>query len=172
MQVESAKDYPNEVLEKTLYDLEGISYRLRGYGRMAFVFTILNLGLFILSLSLIRFTSFSDLKLITILSLPVILGCIVIFYLIIYEGLRKQGDTLFEEISDELQWNVQKNLSAGDKPIADERPLLLARITLRTFARTTDLPLVPGRFGPAIYTVANILIIFLVYYSAGVFRNF
>jgi hypothetical protein len=62
----------------------------------------------------------------------------------LFELLRRQGDVLFEELSNELQW--------GSKlPSTANKPRIGQRIVLRDFVQASDLLLVPGRFGPAIY---------------------
>jgi hypothetical protein len=48
--------------------------------------------------------------------------------------------------------------------MAEQRPEINARITLRTYARATDLPLIPGKFGPAIYVAFNLVLLFLAYW--------
>lgn len=89
-----------------------------------------------------------------------VLVCVVYF-----ETLRKRGDVIFEELSDDLQWYIRdgKKLQThtGDyddsESWAEERPTLSARIVLRAFSQAADLPLIPGRFGPAIYAGINLL---------------
>jgi hypothetical protein len=85
--------------------------------------------------------------------------------LIAYEYERKRGDALFEEISDELQWYVRE----GDTESAS-RPVIGARVVLRSFARGVDLPLAPGKFGPAIYFLVNAISIFLQLYYIRFWR--
>lgn len=78
------------------------------------------------------------------------LGAASLALIVFYESLKKRGEALFEEISDELEWDVR---GSEGRQSAEGRPELRARIALRTFARTTDLPLIPGKYGPAIYAV-------------------
>jgi hypothetical protein len=72
---------------------------------------------------------------------------------LVYDRIRRRGDASFEEISDEFQWYLSRPTVEGSVT-----PPLDVRIALRTFARTSDLPLVPGRFGPAIYAVVDIVV--------------
>lgn len=77
--------------------------------------------------------------------------------IVAYEYQLRVGRVLFEEISDEFQWRIRGEIgdgSGGDE--SDESAPLEARVSLREFARTIDLPLVPGKFGPAIYVLVNI----------------
>jgi hypothetical protein len=71
-----------------------------------------------------------------------------------HERRRKTGDALFEVISDEFQFGLQKKMRrpSGSK----RRPYLDARIVLREYSGAADLPLVPGKFGPGIYALLNI----------------
>ena len=83
---------------------------------------------------------------------------------VVFEGRRKEGDVLFKEISDELQWYVrfQKKDKIDISPSTPEhRPDLQARLALRAFAQSSDLPLVPGKYGPLAYALVNILSIAL-----------
>ncbi|HEY0459224.1 MAG TPA: hypothetical protein VGC97_08820 [Pyrinomonadaceae bacterium] len=84
-------------------------------------------------------------------------------FVVIYDSRLKQGNAIFEEISDELQWNINKapTQSNSSSAVADNRPELETRIILRTYARTTDLPLFPGKYGPALYIFLNIISFFL-----------
>jgi hypothetical protein len=86
------------------------------------------------------------------------------------ESWRKRGDALFEEISDELQWNIRGTRLLKDKSPAKERPEIQARVVLRTFARASDLPIIPGKFGPAIYITVNLLITFLAIFLPRVLK--
>jgi hypothetical protein len=86
-----------------------------------------------------------------------------IVILIGYERLHKRGDTLFDEISDELSWFTQPSRgqpSVGPAPVAT--PPIDVRVALRSFTRNADLPLVAGRFGPAVYGLVNLLIMIFV----------
>jgi hypothetical protein len=86
------------------------------------------------------------------------------FSTVLYEACRRRGDVLFEEISDELQWRIPPQAPTGlksriDSSVAAMRPHLNVRITLRTYAKTTDLPLFPGKFGPGLYFIYNVIVL-------------
>jgi hypothetical protein len=85
-----------------------------------------------------------------------------ILCLLVYQSLRRSGDVLFAELSDELQWHLTE--SAADRqissayanrldPLSDNigRPSLSIRIALRSFVKNTGLPLVDGPGGTQIY---------------------
>lgn len=75
---------------------------------------------------------------------------------LVFESLRRRGNALFEEISDEFQWHLTEKyrdaLPSSDAP----RPPLRYRVELRSFSRASDLPLAPGLPGPAAYVLINI----------------
>lgn len=76
--------------------------------------------------------------------------------LLCYDRLRKKGDVIFEEISDEFQWYIRKGNYVNVKEgTPQEGPALRARVLLRTFATTANLPLAPGKYGPGIYFLIN-----------------
>ncbi|HYW07127.1 MAG TPA: hypothetical protein VE913_09240 [Longimicrobium sp.] len=83
--------------------------------------------------------------------------------LIRYERLHKRGDTLFDEISDELSWFTQPSRGQpSSRPAPVATPPIDVRVVLRSFTRNADLPLVAGRFGPGVYGLINLLVIFFV----------
>lgn len=70
-----------------------------------------------------------------------------------FETRRKLGDVYFKELSDEIQ--AQRRF-AESSPAG--RPKLSARIALRSFAETADLPLIPGKYGPVSYILINLAV--------------
>jgi hypothetical protein len=167
MDRDSTANRPLDDLRGSLSDLRFISKRLQRYGFIALIFTVVNFASLILTLSL-RFLPLGTLTTIFFaFYLPLIATVTALVAIVRYDNLRKRGDALFEEISDELQWNVRQNLT---ETIARERPELNARVALRSFARATDLPLIPGKYGPGIYATINFVILFLSYYLVRLFR--
>lgn len=81
--------------------------------------------------------------------------------LYLYDDRRKRGEVLFEEISDELEWYV-----SNDKDNVNlKRPQIGARIALRSFTKTTDLPFVSGKIGILFYLTLNItLVVISIFY--------
>jgi hypothetical protein len=153
----SERDRGTNPLQSSLDRLEYISLKLRQFGMFTFLSTLIYI-LIVLFLTLgIKYTYSLLIRsgglFITLATLNLLLSlsCVVM-----YESLRRRGDTLFEEISDELQWKIGRE--ARNEKVANESPPLNARVVLRTFARTTDLPLVPGKFGPAVYAGINVLL--------------
>jgi hypothetical protein len=78
--------------------------------------------------------------------------------LIVYQDIqRRKGNVIYEEISDEFQ--REGALPSGKS--------LEARLILRSFVHSSELPLAPGRYGPLIYFLVNIAVTILV---VGVLR--
>lgn len=160
MDRESTVNQPLDDLSGSLYDLRFITLRLQRYSFIAVISTVLNFAALILSLSL-RFLPVGFFTGVLIaFYVPLLTAVTAVVAMVRYDTLRKRGDALFEEISDELQWNVRQN---GTGTIAKERPELNVRVALRSFARATDLPLLPGTYGPGIYVAVNCVILFLSY---------
>lgn len=93
----------------------------------------------------------------------VLIPVCALFLLIIYEFMRKKGNTLFSEISDELEWNLKTGESR------DETPSINARIILRSFVNASELPFFRGKYGAGIYLLINVVsLIFSVISLVGV----
>lgn len=86
-----------------------------------------------------------------ILSISGIVSGCGVFTLFMHEKLRKNGDVIFNEVSDELQWQLERDHDTSSNRAETERPQLLIRIILRSFIRNTDLPVAPGKLGPLVY---------------------
>ncbi len=88
--------------------------------------------------------------------------------LLFYERLRRNGDTLFTELSDELQWrlNLEHSALASDRSWElgsseldrSVRPPLSMRVVLRSFVKNTDLPLTRGAAGTQVYLLIGIVL--------------
>lgn len=77
-----------------------------------------------------------------------------------FEMVKKNGEAIFEELSDEFQWNLRSGKRGNLSPSALRPPLEL-RVELRSFLSASNLPLAPERSGPLIYMLLNLLV-FLV----------
>jgi hypothetical protein len=89
----------------------------------------------------------------------------ILFLAVHFETIRKRGDVLFKEISDELQWNVRFSDPDGTAP--PRRPSFDARLALRSFAHASDLPLVPGRYGPLAYALVDLMSVAVIVIFGG-----
>lgn len=74
----------------------------------------------------------------------------VLALLLTHELIRKQGDAVFDELSDLLQSGIS-NSSDADVILKSE-----ARLATRRFTRAADLPLFPGRFGYSVFAALNL----------------
>jgi hypothetical protein len=93
---------------------------------------------------------------------------IIVMSLVLYDSRRRASDVIFEELSDELQWYVIKNTNPSINVTYEDsksghlrRPSINVRVALREYVRTTDMPLIPGRMGPFLYIITNILLSFV-----------
>lgn len=80
---------------------------------------------------------------------------LVVVGLIEFDRERRQGNSIFEEVSDELQWSVLAR--ARDAP--RQRPDLNIRIALRRFNDASRLSMVPGDRGVPVYAIVNLLLL-------------
>lgn len=140
-------------LTVALSRMTDINWRLRKNGLLALLCTLGNFGILVLSLSLR--TTLNE-KILTTKIVFLIPALAALLSVGLYETFRREGDALFEEISDELEWDIRSRRISAKMP--QEKPELAVRTVLRKFARASDLPLIPGRFGPAIYAGLNLLL--------------
>jgi hypothetical protein len=154
-------------LRESLTLLDALTVRLRFLSIFVFTITLLNIASVLATIALMKFR-FSLLVAMntTIIIVNASLFVISLLAIVMYESWRRRGDAVFEEISDEIQWNVGYRDRETSEKYPDQSPPIVARVMLRNFARTTDLPLVPGKFGPAIYAAVNVLSTFFLVFSA------
>lgn len=137
-------------LDEAISELRRVSQALRFNGVVIFLATLTNIAVTLLAIS--QSTSLRFLPL---------LACLVAILCVgLYERLQKHGNVIFDEISDELEWNVNGAKLEEGGTISEKRPEVNVRIVLRMFVRATNLPLVPGGYGPAMYFVFNLAVIF------------
>ncbi len=67
---------------------------------------------------------------------------------ILFERRRKDGDAAFQELSNLLQGET-----------FDQEGVLEIRVELRRFASASDLPLVPGKAGPGVYALIDLVLL-------------
>lgn len=161
--MESINHNPIPQMDEALSRLRRISFGLRSVGWGVFLATLANIAA--TAICLARHSASQDLSFWRPLSLWSCLAAIL--FVVFYEYSRRQGNVLFEEISDELEWNVNgAKLSEGGS-LASARPEVNVRIILRMFARATDLPLFPSQYGPVIYLLLNLILVFIGYLFTG-----
>jgi hypothetical protein len=107
----------------------------------------------------------------TLLSLSIVISAVVCALLGLYLNLRRNAEVLFEELSEEMQWYVGKARprpsKSSDEKIVTSKPELDYRLTLRKYAKSTDLLFVPGTYGPVFYLLLNVLLTTTVYFSGS-----
>jgi hypothetical protein len=133
------KEQDSAVLEK-IRAINQIQRRLGLFGVMAPLGTFVNFGVSLLWLGRM---------LVWAVPLSLSAAALALVTVLTHEHLRKAGDALFEEISDEFQRRFKSSDPTGEYSEA--------RKALRAFSATTDLPLIPGKWGPVIYVLANLL---------------
>jgi hypothetical protein len=140
---------------KSLVRLSRITRQMEMMGLFAFILLlsqlVLLIGLILSSKTSSGFWRYSDFDFLS--STAFITN---ITFLFLYERARRSGDTIFNEVSDELQWNLESEGIPSFQPSEPRgRPQLLVRIVLRSFIRNTDLPLTHGRSGAFLYLAFN-----------------
>lgn len=147
-------------IDDYLMDLHRTTLNLRVLGLQILSLSVLNLCGFIAMAGI-----FAD-RAVLFVCITVLTGTIILCAAF-HDAMRRHGEVLFEEVSDELQW---QRTEAKNRPRRlgemqqGDRPTLDARVTLRSFSYVADLPLVPGKFGPGIYVALNLLFLFFVWF--------
>ncbi len=153
---------PSEI-EHALERLRKLTRRLRINGQIVVLATLATIAGSI-SLNLYRALAADYITRTTITAALGLIGLVAVYsivFSITFENTRKYGDVLFKEISDELQWYIRfRRRDEGETDISEataKRPDLEARLALRSFAQTSDLPLIPGAYGPLFYVLINVV---------------
>lgn len=148
-----------DALDYYLLKINKISYRLQKTGILLLAITLTNIGVLLAMSARIINIYNNDPQLFSLLLLILCLSTIALA--LHYDIQRREGNILFEEISNELhgKGDVEMTLDEFQKY---KNKSLRAKIELRGFTHNSELPLIPGRYGPAILAAIN-LFIFLVY---------
>jgi hypothetical protein len=137
--------------------------RLRNLSRLLFMVTFLHLLVSVVSVTTHFFPGLVlDVKLVYVVSLYSLSFCFLacsLFIVWVYETGRKQGQIVYQQLSNELQMRVEFPYDY--------------RVALRSWSAVEDLPLVPGRFGPLAYFLFHLFltaVVFLVVSTGGRFQ--
>ncbi|MFC1834043.1 hypothetical protein ACFL2Q_04830 [Thermodesulfobacteriota bacterium] len=76
-----------------------------------------------------------------------------------FDSIRRRGDVFFEAISNELHAGAAAFLEINKNYREEARE---SRILIRQFASASEVPLVPGKFGPGIMVLINVVLMGLV----------
>lgn len=153
-------------LNNALSKIERVSQVLRQFGIVVLSATIISFGvMFVVLLMGERPKGGFD----WLAACSLLLGCVALYGCASHEMWRKRGDALFEEISDEVERGI---VSVAGEPVfeGESNLLLRARLALRDFAHASDLPFIPGKFGPTVYAAVNLLIPILILFSSRLLK--
>ncbi len=158
----SSDSEPNVSLEDALERLRQITSELRLVGWVVLFATIADIcGAAVATVLAITHPSYRyDYAEVPMFMVLLSFGILVfaLFATAWYDRVLRRGNVFFEEISDELEWHVKPARAVERAEPRGDPPNLKARLILRDFARTTDLPLFPGSQGPGIYTILNLAV--------------
>jgi hypothetical protein len=156
-------------IEDMLDRMDKASRNLRGVGMGLILLTALHLALFFLNIGESRLgllvPEFMNSKFLLIVQAQTVLG--VALLAVSFEVRRRQADVWFEEISDELHWRVRARGVQSQAPETDResyapsRPGLRARMTLRDYAKASELPFIPGRLGLLVCASLNLSLLII-----------
>lgn len=94
------------------------------------------------------------------LALEISIFSLSIGLLFVYDRVLSQGDVIYQELSDELEWDVRHRYLPQVEPrTARRRPRLRLRIQFREFVSASRLPLARGSYGLMAYVLVNVLIL-------------
>jgi len=129
-----------------------------GFG--ALVLTLINVVFLVVGATELAYSSsssYSEPDASFYLYLNVFLSVFTLFVLGVAETLRKASDSLFQEISDELQFFTGRSMLTIHE---DLDPFLAPfRYRNRAFSNAAELPLVPGRYGVSVYSLVSLVIL-------------
>jgi hypothetical protein len=154
-------------------DLEQITFNLSFLNPFIFYLTFANIVSTIVLLGFARFSAKGSffielfgLEFSLFAAIPplILLSFITISLLFLHDKKRKHGDSLFEVISDRMQFLKIIEDSVTDYSnvrFSNETEFISkVRIALRTFTQKEDLLLAPGKVGASAYSMVNILLVF------------
>lgn len=148
--------------------LEEVSRRLFMLNRNCAVSTFGNVLLGLLSIVAIGWMyRLSALMPLYISVFNLYVAVVSIFLLYRFDHLRKLGDAIFQELSDELEWspyqrNAKTNWSSTKPPGTLEVPRAKIRLAFREFLLSSTLPLAGREGGVRNYLLINVVSTFSV----------
>jgi hypothetical protein len=147
-------------LDGAVGELRQVTDMLNRRARLISAASVLNLVGLVLAASLPSFRlPWTSAPGITVgLVLAGISAVLVMLGLIGFDRDRRRGNSIFEEVSDELQWSVLTRASEPPR----QRPDLAIRIALRGFNDASKLPITRGYRGVQIYGIVNVLLLLAV----------
>ncbi|HLM87100.1 MAG TPA: hypothetical protein VK272_13030 [Solirubrobacteraceae bacterium] len=137
-------------LDRVAADLDLTSESLSKNGNLLLALTLLNLLILIaVVIRSTRYVEWYTSSSAALLSL--LLTVAAILRLAIFERTRRRGDSLEEEISEELQWSLRSSISKEPR-----RPPISIRLALREYRTASKLPLLPRYVDIPLLAMLNI----------------
>jgi hypothetical protein len=89
----------------------------------------------------------------------------VLMFAVTFDYLKKEGNAYFEELSDELHGaKISNKEDVKKSSMSDEQFSLGARIIMRNYSNCSSLPLIPGRYGPALMVGVNLILPYVPFF--------
>lgn len=139
-----------EELQWAFTKLESIGHKLKLVSSILLTATLLNLSLVFSTLGGALHLNGSF-----ITSLSITVTFFVFFLALWFDALRKDGKSYYDEISGVMHATSKNN----DYEI--ENSSIMARVAVRKFMNSYEIPLIPGKYGSGVLVVLNVMIIVL-----------
>lgn len=141
-------------------ELQQLTRSLRQLGVIAVMLTVTTLALVIV-LTLIAYVYFPypestyerNMRAL-FLAPPGISALLALLSAILFDARRRRGNALHEEVAEEVQYRLQDLDRIGVSP-EEMRPPFWLRWSIRNFALASQLPVIPGKGGPAVIAAIN-----------------
>ena len=158
--MENIRQNPFLHLDEELNKLQRLSWNLRFISLLTLFATLVNLAV-----ALFLWSGYAtDGKLSTTLRpIPLLAGLSAILGAGLYDYFRRQGNILYDEISDEMEWHVRRARLSEGEALAEQRPDVKLRLIMRMFSHANDLPLIHGKTGPMVYVLLNLSLAAIAY---------
>ncbi len=148
-----------EELEWALKRLEHTGQRLKITSITLLALSLLHISLVFSALSRLLYINSSG---VTMLSITLTFA--VFFLALWFDALRKDGKSYYDEISGVLHGASTKT----EEPREFKTDSLMARIAVRKFMNSYDIPLIPGKFGPGMLVLFNVLVLVMSVMSVSI----
>ncbi|PHK15962.1 hypothetical protein VF12_40275 [Nostoc linckia z15] len=110
----------------------------------------------VISLITTNFNSTSEIML--MFNLAILVPSIGFLFLIYHQVILKRGNTLYEELVDEVEWKYKMSIERF------QRLPIQTRVILKDYIKNRDLPFVNGQMGTLLYLIFFFLILVSVAY--------
>jgi len=137
-----------EEMEWAFRRLESIGQKLKLISTMLLTITLLNLSLVLSSTGRALYLNSTFVTFLSIVS-----TFFVFFLALWFDSLRKDGKSYYDEISGAMHTGYANERSdyGGES--------IMARVAIKKFMNSYDIPLVPGKYGPGVIVALNMIVI-------------